>query len=322
VDGARRLDFRRQHTGQHILSAALLSSAGARTVSANLGEELTTVEVDLPALGGSALAAAEELANRIVNANHPVLLHWVSPEEAARFPLRKPPPPGRERLRIVEIPGIDASACGGLHTASTGEVGLILFNGQEKIRGRVRLAWKIGERAWRELRGRERVLAEVGAELTCGAEAIPASVRALKARLKAQELALGAAEKGLAALQADRLLAEAPAGGGLQLVCHRLEGSSPGMLPALFQALMAHPHTVACLGGPAGGGTMPWLIGCSEDLELPLDSILPPLLPLIEGKGGGRGRRWQGAARRPQGWAQLCAELAGRVGAAAPGANS
>ena len=318
VDAARRDDFRRQHTGQHILSAALLTAAGARTVSANLGEELTTVEVDAAALGESAIAAAEELANRIVNRNHPVLLHWVSPEEAARFPLRKPPPPGRERLRIVEIPGVDASACGGLHTATTGDVGLILFVGLERIRGRVRMAWKIGGRAWRELRGRERVLAEVSAELTCGIEAIPASIRALKGRLKGQELALEAAEKGLAALEAGRLIAGA-AGGGVRMVCHRLEAASAGMLSALILALVANPRTVACLGGPLAEGSMPWVVGCSEDLDVRLEQVLPPLLPLVEGRGGGRGRRWQGSARRPQGWPELCAALAGKLGATTGG---
>jgi alanyl-tRNA synthetase len=318
VDEERRADFRRQHTGQHLLSAALQAAAGARTVSANLGEELTTVEVDLPALGAEALEAAEELANRFVNANHPVVVHWVSPQEAARFPLRKPPPAGLERLRIVEVPGVDASACGGLHVSSTGEVGLIRYAGQEKIRGRVRLQWKIGGRAWRELRAREGVLGELARELTCGVSDLPGSVRALKAGLKAQEQAAALLEGRLAELLAERLRHEADVNektaaaadaslGGPRLICRLLEG--PGLLPRLFQALTGAPGTVVCLGAPAGDG-LSWMLGWSEDLELPLGGRLPELLAPIQGKGGGRGRRWQGSARRPEGWPELCAALA------------
>jgi alanyl-tRNA synthetase len=310
VDPGRRADFRRQHTGQHVVSAALQAAAGARTVSANLGEEFTSVEVDLSSLNAEALGAAEELANRIVNGNHPVRLHWVSAEEAARFPLRKPPPAGLERLRIVEIAGVDASACGGLHVSSTGEVGLIRYAGQEKIRGRVRLQWKIGGRAWSELRAREGVLAELARELTCGVEELPKSVRSLKASLKAQDQALARAEDRLAGLLAERLRSEAEetAPGGPRLVCRLLENASPGLLPALFHALVGAPRTVVCLGVPTGD-SLSWLLGCSEDLDLPLGDRLPALLALIDGKGGGRGRRWQGTGRQPEGWPALCAEL-------------
>ncbi len=320
VDTARRADFRRQHTGQHILSAALLAAARARTISANLGEELTTVEVDLPSLGAGALEAAEEEANRIVCRNLPVLLHWVSPEEAARFPLRKPPPAGRERLRIVEIPGVDASACGGLHVSSTGEVGLILYAGQEKIRGRLRLQWKIGGRAWRVLRAQEGVLAELARELTCGVEELPARLRSLKAGLKARELAASAAEARLAELLAQSLGAEAEelSPGGPRLICRLLEAEGPALLPTLFQALTAWPRTVVCLAAASTEGGLSWLLGSSEDLNLDLGARLPTLLPLIEGKGGGRGHRWQGKGRRSEGWPALCAEL-GRLLREGPG---
>jgi alanyl-tRNA synthetase len=184
--------------------------------------------------------------------------------------------------------------------SSTGEVGLIRYAGQEKIRGRVRLQWKIGSRAWREIRVRERVLADLARELTCGVEEMPDRLRALKAGLKARETAASAAEARLAGLLAERLEAEGPA-----------------LLPALFQALAASPRTVACLAAPTEAG-LSWLLGTSEDLNLDLGARLPALLPLIEGKGGGRGHRCQGTGRRTDGWPALCAEL-GRLLREAPG---
>ena len=206
---------------------------------------------------------------------------------------------------------MDASACGGLHVSSTGEVGLIRCAGQERIRGRLRLQWKIGGRAWRELRAREAVLAELARELTCGVEELPGRLHSLKAALKARELAAAGAEARLAGLLAERLRAEAEelAPGGPRLVCRLLETESPALLPLLFQALASSPRTVICLAAPAESG-LSWLLGSSDDLDLPLGARLPELLPLIEGKGGGRGRRFQGTGRRAEGWPALCAELA------------
>ncbi len=309
VDPERRLDFRQQHTGQHLVSAALLAAAGLSTVSANLGEEYTSVEIAAPEAGEEQLAAAEQRANRTVNENHPVLIHWIDAADAGRFPLRKSPPPGRRRLRIVEIPGIDASACGGLHVASTGEVGLIRFAYAEKIRGRLRLHWKIGRRAWRELGERDRILAELARELTCGLPELASSLRALKARLRSQELAAARAEKRLADLLAEQLLAASERIGEIRLVRRLLEDESPALMQDLFQALCAAPGTVACLAVEAGT-ELRWLVGTSADLNLPLELIVPPLLTLIEGKGGGRGRRLQGTGRRSAGWAEFCAGLA------------
>jgi alanyl-tRNA synthetase len=174
------------------------------------------------------------------------------------------------------------------------------------------LQWKIGSRAWRELRAREGVLAELARELTCGVEDLPGRLRSIKASLKAQELAVAGAEARLAGLLAERLRAEAEelAPGGLRLICRFLEAERPALLPALFQALAASPRTVVCLAAASGEGGLSWLLGCSDDLDLPLGGLLPRLLPLIDGKGGGRGHRLQGTARRPEGWPAFATELA------------
>ena len=111
IDWARRFDHMQQHTGQHVLSAAFDRLHGARTISFHLGRDTSTIDLERevsPAL----IAAAEDEANRIVWQNDPVAIRFVSDEEAARLPLRKPP--AREgTLRLIEIAGFDLSACGG-----------------------------------------------------------------------------------------------------------------------------------------------------------------------------------------------------------------
>ncbi len=47
IDSSHRLSNMHKHTGQHILSQALIRVAGAETVSAHLGESDSTIEVNI-----------------------------------------------------------------------------------------------------------------------------------------------------------------------------------------------------------------------------------------------------------------------------------
>jgi len=301
VDPERRLEFRQQHTGQHLVSACLEAAAGAHTVSASLGERFTTVEVDSSSLSEEALQAAEAQANRAVCRNLPVRVHWGSREQAARFALRKPPPPHIQTLRIVQIEGLDACACGGLHVDSSGEVGLIKLAGVEKIRGRLRLQWLIGGRAYRDTREKDALAAALGRELSCGAAQLPAAVQELKARLKSSEAATVALERRLAAVLARSLLDQAEVlPGGRRLVLGRFEAESPALLQRLLPELLAQAGTAVCLVR-AERDQVSWWVAHSPELAVQLPAIVPPCLGLIDGRGGGRGGRWQGSGRKPEG---------------------
>jgi len=151
VDWGRRFDFMQQHTGQHILSAAFERAAGAATRSSHLGDERSSIEIEVADVGWNTVRDIESAANRIVWENRPVAHHWVDEQELGRFALRKPPPRERAgaggRIRIVEIPEWDVSACGGTHTRHTGEVGAIKILRWEKVRGNVRFEFVCGARA-------------------------------------------------------------------------------------------------------------------------------------------------------------------------------
>jgi len=149
VDWTRRFDHMQQHTGQHVLSAAFERGAGAATVSSTLGEERSVIELGLAAMDWRLAQRIEETANGVLWEDREIRLHWTDAQGAARFALRKPPV-ARERIRIVEIPDWDVSACGGTHTRRTGEVGTIKIVGWEKVRGNVRVSFLCGARALRD----------------------------------------------------------------------------------------------------------------------------------------------------------------------------
>jgi len=299
IDWPRRFEFMQQHTGQHIISASLIEAAGHRTVSAYLGEHYTAVEIDSDDIREEEIEAAEQLANKRVTGNLPVQIHWISPQEAEHYHLRKPPP-DVQRLRIVQIEGVDAAACAGIHVATTGEVGLIKYNGLEKIRGRLRLHWLIGERAYMDTREKDRLVAALNRELTCGTEDILPSVRDLRGKIREREQRISQLEKTLAEQRVRSLLEQAETRNGVRLVLENFSPEDSSFVQAVFQKLLDHPNSVTCILVRRNGNVQ-WRVGCSEDLDLPWKQILPELFPLIEGKGGGRGRSWQGVGANPEG---------------------
>ena len=69
-------------------------------------------------------------------------------------------------LRVVDIQGIDRSACGGTHVRTTAEIGPVLIRKTEKIRGNTRLEFVCGLRALRYARADFRTLQELSRQLS------------------------------------------------------------------------------------------------------------------------------------------------------------
>ena len=157
IDWARRWDHMQQHTGQHLLSAALHELFGMPTLSFHLGAEASTIDLGAAALSPQQVAQAEARCAAIVAAARRVAVRF---EEAAEADGLRKASERRGTLRIVAIEGIDKSACGGTHVRSTSEIGLIQIRKLDKIRGNVRLEFVCGDRALRRVREDEAQLPE------------------------------------------------------------------------------------------------------------------------------------------------------------------
>ena len=279
LDWARRFDHMQQHTGQHILSAAFDRLAGAPTLSSTLGEERSVIEVALAGADWQLVGRVEEAANRVVWEDRPVALHWVAPEDVGRFQLRKAPVV-EGRIRVVEIPDWDASACGGTHVRRSGEVGAIKVIRWEKVRGNVRFEFLCGARALRDHAWRTEALVEA------------ARRRTLKDRDVIAQLERAAAErdelrKGLAALTARLIETEARERVGVppQGVAG-FDARRPREEVRLLalKSLEAGAPWVAL--GAAGPDPLV-MVGRAKRLAADLRTLLPELLERAQGKGGG-----------------------------------
>src|SRR5262249_37833589 len=146
-----------QHHGQHLLSAAFVRLYGLRTVSFHLGAAAATIDLDTTSLTTEQAAAVEDLTNQVIWEDRPVLARFVSADELATLPLRKPPSVDGP-IRVVSVPDFDHSACGGTHPRATGGVGLLHIRRWERRADLLRVEFVCGGRAQRDLRWKNAAL--------------------------------------------------------------------------------------------------------------------------------------------------------------------
>lgn len=289
IDWPRRFDHMQQHTGQHVLSAAFDRLFGARTVSFHLGAAASTIDLARE-MSRADIVAAEDEANRVIWEDREVVIRFVSPEDAARLPLRKEPV--REgTLRLIDVKEFDLSACGGTHVARTGAIGAILIRSAERFKGGQRLEFLCGGRAVAGFRAlRETVDAAV--RLTSVTpEEIPATIERYQVDAKEQRRAFAAAQSELSRYRADEFASAAESIAGIHVVLRAADADANG-LKLLAAAVAARPRHAAVLVT----NTTPALavVACSPDTGVQANTVLAALLAKFGGRGGGKPEMAQG----------------------------
>ena len=294
IDWARRFDHMQQHTGQHLLSALLEDLRGLPTVSVHFGDERATLDVHGSAIDPMLLRDLEQRANEVVSENREVRVTFADASGAGA--LRKP----SERtgtIRIIEIDGIDRSACGGTHVARTGEIGAVMLRDVERVRDGTRVSFVCGLRAVRAARLEFEALSGAARVLSAHALELPQAVATQFARVDALEKQLRRVREERDALQASVLHARATAGAnGARRVVSRVPSATAEELTGLGQAVCA-------LGGATFVGVSEdpaaVVYGASGELGLHAGQLLRAALQAHGGRGGGSPRMSQGVLPDP-----------------------
>jgi misacylated tRNA(Ala) deacylase len=125
IDWDRRYLFMRSHTACHLLSAVIFRETGAMITGNQIGEDRSRVDFSLEEFDRSRLAEYVDEVNEIIEEDRAVKTSVLPREEAMEIPdlvrLAKDVP-DREKIRVVEVEGIDLQACGGTHVRRTGEI--------------------------------------------------------------------------------------------------------------------------------------------------------------------------------------------------------
>jgi alanyl-tRNA synthetase len=306
IDRARRRLHMALHSGQHVLSRALLDVAGAETVSSRLGESVCTIDVDSPDLGDAVLGRVEDLANAVVDGDVPIRAFVVPPVEIKRFALRRPPKVEGD-VRLIEIEGFDVTPCGGTHCTHSAQIGVIRVLGVERYKGGTRVTFDSGRRARARLSRESELLRELGRGMSCGPDDVPQGIDKLRRQLAETREALGQARAHLANRAADELLRQAESNGRRHLVAE-LEGVGPDVLRAIATRLTARVDAVALLAAPGVDGVAV-LVARGTESSFDCGAFLRRTAQACGGRGGGRPERAEGRLPAGVSWTALVSSL-------------
>lgn len=285
VDWGRRFDHMQQHTGQHILSQAFILAAQAPTVSFHLGQETSTIDIDLPDPSPPVLEKAEHLATSIVFENRPVQILRVDRARLSELGVRKESQREGE-IRVIDVEGFDRSPCGGTHVCRTGEIGLIALLGFERYKGGTRVEFVCGGRALRVFRTEHGILRELGKLCSSHLTELPR----VTDRLLQDRSALGREntrlQERMLEMEAQELLDRADMIKGVKIVRRSYTDRGLDTLKVLAQKTTSLAKAVAILG--VAQETAQVAVAKSRDIPGDCGQAVKTITARSGGKGGGR----------------------------------
>lgn len=283
VDWQRRFDLMQQHTGEHILSGVICKKYGANNVGFHIGAESVTIDFDV-AIPAEELEELERRANRAIFADLPVNCEYPSEEALKNIPYRS-----KKALeypvRIVEVPGYDCCACCGVHTKTTGQVGIIKILSVVKFHQGVRMEILCGGRAL----GLFQKVWEQNRQVSAAFSAKPLETGAAAQRMNE---ALAAEKFRATGLQKKLLELTAASYAGKGDTVHFAEDLAPAQVRELADRI------AACCGGTAAVfcGSNFCLVSHQGDVKV----LGQKLIQTFGGRGGGRDGVFQGSITASQ----------------------
>ncbi|HWY70128.1 MAG TPA: DHHA1 domain-containing protein [Terriglobales bacterium] len=285
IDAERRRDHMQQHTGQHLLSAAFVQLLNAKTVSFHLGEEISTIDIDLPTASRDDLVRVERLSNEVIAQDRAIAVRYATREEAAQMGVRKLPEREGE-IRLIDIKDFDLNACGGTHAQSTGQIGGLLIRRTEKVKQGLRIEFVCGLRATKVARRDFEILSEASALYPCAPGDLPANIGKQREEARVVQKREGKLLEELAELKAAQLIHETANKPAPRVIVQVFEDRDANFAKLLAQKLTK--STAGMIALLASAQTPPALVFArSSDLTPDMGSLLRELVTAAGGRGGG-----------------------------------
>ncbi len=302
VDSPRRNSIRRNHTGTHLLHAALREILGPHVKQAGSLVEPGRLRFDFShfaPIADEELQDIETLVNREVLGNTAVETIVDVPIDVAVNQYKAMALFGEkygDKVRVVRIGDFSTELCGGTHTGATGEIGLLKLLGESSVSSGVRRIEAVsGTGALEEFRrgyGASRLAAQLGAST----EVDPAE--ALRTRFSAQEEELKrlrreldhARMKSASSAVADSAEAAVEVQ-GVKVLAQRVDGLDRGQMRTLVDNLRTRLGSgVVVLGSAGEEGRVALVVGVTKDLtsRVQAGKIVGAVAKLVGGSGGGR----------------------------------
>jgi alanyl-tRNA synthetase len=304
VDGERRDAIRRNHTGTHLLHAALRQVLGPHVKQAGSAVEPGRLRFDFSHFAkvpDEELQEIENIVNREVLANAKVETLEDVPIDVAVNEFHAMALFGEkygDKVRVVRLTdGFSTELCGGTHTAATGEIGLLKLTTETSVSSGVRRVEAISGLGSLDTFRRDFELAQFASQI-----ATPAPdgslTEPLRARLTAQEDELKRLRRELeemrmksAAGGLDDSIARASEVKGVKVVLHRADNLERGQLRTLVDNLKGKiGEGVVILASAQPEGKVALIAGVTPGLtkRIQAGKLVGAVAKLVGGSGGGK----------------------------------
>ncbi len=290
IDWPRRFDHMQQHAGEHMLANAVWRQLGGHVIGLHLGAEVSSIDADLPGgrmrISAGELRALEDDVNEKIQRDVPIRCTFPDADTLAQMPLRKPPTV-KEHIRIVAIGDFEYVACGGTHPSSSGQIGLLKIVDARPSKGKLRLSFVCGKRAFQNYRHVYDLAHAAAAELSTAVENLPGAVEALRGHLREAERSVGALRREKLLSGVSEMLANAPrTANGMRVVAETVAADMP-LLRDLATDLTSAGNAVALLAAPQGESNV-FVFARSQDVDINMGALLTACARACGGKGGGK----------------------------------
>jgi alanyl-tRNA synthetase len=308
-----RADTMRNHTGTHILHAALrnvlgshVRQAGSLVAPDRLRFDFTHLEAMTPAQ----IRDVEALANKVVRENISVHVEHQTYEEAIESgALAFFGDKYTDTVRVVGVCDPDAEKCfsrelcGGTHVHSSGEVGAIVITGETSIgAGLRRLEAVTGAAAAERLRSHEDTLARLSAALNAPAAEVESRVASLRDENDRLRRQIQTLERRLARDEATTLADKATHVDDVSVLVARTgDVASADALREVGDGLKSRLGSAVILLGSVIGGRPSFVAMSTADVagRCPAGDVVRAAAQAAGGNGGGRPELAQGGGSDP-----------------------
>jgi alanyl-tRNA synthetase len=302
VDGVRRDAIKRNHTGTHLLHAALRQVLGTHVKQAGSLNDPARLRFDFSHFAQVAdeeLEEVESIVNREVLGNTAVQTIVDVPIDVAVNEYHAMALFGEkygDKVRVVKIGDFSTELCGGTHTGATGEIGLIKIVGEGSVSSGVRRVEAIsGTGALDEFR-RDFSVAQFASHVAPAVGTTPAE--ALRAKLTDHEEELKKLRRELDDLRMksasgtlDAALASAVEVNGIKVATLRADSLERGQLRTLVDNLKQRlGEGVVVLGSAQPEGKVAIIAGVTPGLtkRIQAGKLVGAVAKLVGGSGGGK----------------------------------
>jgi len=303
VDAALRAATARNHTGTHLLHAALRAVLGPEVTQAGslVSPERLRFDFRFPrGLTAKEVLAVETLVNEWNLCNAPVASAEMPRDEAralgamALFGEKY-----GEVVRVVRVPdsrhGRDSvELCGGTHVERSADIGMLRIQSEASVAAGIRrIEARTGLGALELARQEEHALRAAAALFKTSPELLSDRITALQEELKATRRDLDELRDRTAA---ERLSGSVRTWNGLQVLVAAVDGLPVKKLRELSGEYVKRGTDVVLLGVPEESGTSV-LVSCSAGAQkagLPANALMAALGEALGGKGGGNAAFAQG----------------------------